>query len=580
MNVMNIKVATKLWVSLLGLLVVLSVSSLWGQRAAIGALEKARNDVQRIENKVTAAEQMKGAGLRLVDVGVALMAVSNGENRNRLNAMFVERGQALAKAMQELQSQLVTEEDRKAYAAIVQTSDAVRQLREQAEQTLASDDFAARREFAFGAYAASGVKYEEAIERFINLQKRQVQAWMDVANATRDRTRTTAWAVTAVLLLLGVFVARWLVRTITQPLDQAVQVAERIGAGDLSVQLKTTRQDEFGGLLKALDRMAEHLRAVVTQVREGVDSVSSAAGQIASGNQDLSMRTEQSAASLQETAASIEQLTSTVNQSADSSRQANQLAATAMQAAVRGGNVVQQVVHSMEEINASSRKISDIIGVIDSIAFQTNILALNAAVEAARAGEQGRGFAVVAGEVRALAQRSAEAAKEIKALIEASVGTVDTGSQQVMQAGERMHEIVESVRRVTDLIGEISAATHEQREGFGQVNQAVGNLDQMTQQNAALVEESSAAANAMHDQAQRLKQAVAVFDLGGSMQAAVATFAAVPAASTQSVPVTTKAAAPKPAVVQSRAKAVTASAKAQTAASQRTAVDDDEWETF
>ena len=578
MNIMNVKVATKLWVSLLGLLVVLSVSSLWGQDAAIAALEKARNDVQRIENKVTAAEQMMGAGLRLVDVGVALMAVSNGENRNRLNAMFQDRAQAIAKAMQTLEAQLVTEDDRQAFAAIKQASDQVRLLREQAEQTLASDDFAGRREFAFGAYAASGVKYGEAIEHFIRLQKQQVQAWMVVADGARDSARATAWVVTIALLVLGVFIVRWLVKTITQPLDQAVQVAERIGAGDLSVQVKVSREDEFGVLLKALDHMAQHLRTVVMQVRQGVDSVSSAAGQIASGNQDLSMRTEQSAASLQETAASIEQLTSTVNQSADSSRQANQLAATAMDAAVRGGDVVQQVVRSMEEINASSRKISDIIGVIDGIAFQTNILALNAAVEAARAGEQGRGFAVVAGEVRSLAQRSAEAAKEIKTLIEASVGTVDAGSQQVMQAGERMHEIVASVRHVTDLIGEISAATHEQREGFGQVNQSVATLDQMTQQNAALVEESSAAANAMHEQAQRLKQAVEIFTIEQTHMAVATAKRVEPALAVTPIQ---KPVVREPQVKRSVSQtAVSAATSKNLPVTKPSNAGDDDWETF
>ncbi|MBQ0132858.1 MAG: methyl-accepting chemotaxis protein, partial [Comamonas sp.] len=229
---------------------------------------------------------------------------------------------------------------------------------------------------------------------------------------------------------------------------------------------------------------------------------------------------EQTAANLEQTAASLEELTATVTQSADTARQANQLAATAVKAAERGGEVVSQVVMSMDQINTSGRKISDIIGVIDGIAFQTNILALNAAVEAARAGEQGRGFAVVAGEVRSLAGRSAEAAKEIKALINTSVSNVDLGAEQVAQAGESMHEIVASVRRVTDLIGEITASSNEQRDGIGQVNQAVGNLDQMTQQNAALVEESSAAATSMHDQAQRLAQVVSVFNVGQMATAA------------------------------------------------------------
>jgi methyl-accepting chemotaxis protein len=249
-------------------------------------------------------------------------------------------------------------------------------------------------------------------------------------------------------------------------------------------------------------------------VRSATDSINTASAEIASGNQDLSARTEQAASNLEETAASMEQLTSTVRQSADSARQANQLASSASEIAVRGGNVVGQVVTTMNEINASSKKISDIIGVIDGIAFQTNILALNAAVEAARAGEQGRGFAVVAAEVRSLAQRSAQAAKEIKGLIGSSVDRVEAGSRLAAEAGQTMSEIVGSVQRVSDIIGEITAASGEQSDGIGQVNVAVSQLDQMTQQNAALVEESAAAAESLKDQATRLAQVVQVFRIG------------------------------------------------------------------
>ena len=580
MNLSNVRVAPKLWVTILGLLVVMTLSNLWVQQSTMSTMEKSRQDVQRIQGKIALAETMRGKILRSIESGIAMQAT----NEMRLQEAFTKRFKNLYTiafaALEEMEAALVTERDRKSFDVVLAAFGDLKSSRERAVNTIDQDDYNARANYALGEYVHYAEIYGEKIGEFIDLQRLQLKELMEASDAARDRASMMGWISTAVLLLLGVVLARWLVSNINRPLQEAVALTEAIGAGDLTAQVKTARQDEFGQLLNALSHMAVRLRSVIGEVREGVDAVSSAAGQIASGNQDLSARTEQTAANLQQTAASVEEMSASVKQAADTSRQANQLASTAVQAAERGGDVVQQVVRSMEEINASSRKISDIIGVIDSIAFQTNILALNAAVEAARAGEQGRGFAVVAGEVRALAQRSAEAAKEIKALIEASVGTVDTGSQQVMQAGERMHEIVESVRRVTDLIGEISAATHEQREGFGQVDQAVGNLDQMTQQNAALVEESSAAANAMHDQAQRLKQAVAVFDLGGSMQAAVATFAAVPAASTQSVPVTTKAAAPKPAVVQSRAKAVTAPAKAPTAAPQRTAVDDDEWETF
>jgi methyl-accepting chemotaxis protein len=265
--------------------------------------------------------------------------------------------------------------------------------------------------------------------------------------------------------------------------------------------------------------MQNSLSRIVGEVRNSTDSIGTASQQIASGNQDLSARTEQAASNLQETAASMEQLTSTVRQSADAARQANQLAASAAEIAVRGGQVVGQVVTTMDEINHSSKKISDIIGVIDGIAFQTNILALNAAVEAARAGEQGRGFAVVAGEVRNLAQRSAEAAKEIKGLIGASVDKVEAGSKLVADAGQTMSEIVGSVQRVSDIIGEITAASGEQSDGIGQVNVAVTQLDQMTQQNAALVEESAAAAESLKDQAQRLAQVIQIFRFEAGAQA-------------------------------------------------------------
>ncbi|MFO6420505.1 methyl-accepting chemotaxis protein [Hylemonella sp. W303a] len=321
----------------------------------------------------------------------------------------------------------------------------------------------------------------------------------------------------ALAVLLGVVLAIVVTRSIVRPVQDAVTLTQHIAEGNLTARLESNAKDEIGQLLRALDTMSDHLRRVVTEVRIGVESVTAAAGEIAKGSADLSARTEQTAANLEQTAASMEELTSTITQSADTAVQANQLAGSAAGAAQNGGVIVEQAIVSMGQITESSKKISDIIGVIDGIAFQTNILALNAAVEAARAGEQGRGFAVVAGEVRALAGRSAEAAKEIKTLISNSVQAVDEGSRQVSQAGQSMGDIVNSVKRVSDLIGEISTAAAEQRDGINQVNQAVGNLDQMTQQNAALVEESSAAAATMRDQAQRLASAVAVFNVGDAV---------------------------------------------------------------
>ncbi|HEX6704753.1 MAG TPA: methyl-accepting chemotaxis protein [Albitalea sp.] len=328
------------------------------------------------------------------------------------------------------------------------------------------------------------------------------------------RTATIVLAVlVAASLVVGIGGALIITRSVTRPLHDAVDAARVIAENDLSQTLDSQRRDELGDLLRALGRMQAALRHMVGQVRASTDNISTASSEIATGNHDLSARTEQAAANLQQAASSMEQLTGTVKQSADSARQANQLAASAAEVAARGGDVVSRVVATMDDINASSKKIADIIGVIDGIAFQTNILALNAAVEAARAGEQGRGFAVVAGEVRNLAQRSAEAAKEIKALIGASVDKVESGSKLVADAGHTMQEIVGSVQRVTDIIGEITAAASEQSDGIGQVNASVVQLDQMTQQNAALVEESAAAAQSLKEQAVTLAEVVGTFRL-------------------------------------------------------------------
>ncbi len=322
-------------------------------------------------------------------------------------------------------------------------------------------------------------------------------------------------------VLLGLALALGIARVIARPLQHAVKLAQEVAAGNLGSRIEVHSTDETGQLLQALQDMNNSLQQIVGQVRQGTDSIATASSQIAMGNQDLSARTEQQASSLEETAASMEELTSTVKQNAANAQQANELASVASQVAVRGGAAVSQVVQTMSDINASSRKIVDIIGVIDSIAFQTNILALNAAVEAARAGDQGRGFAVVASEVRTLAQRSAAAAKEIKQLIDASVIKVEEGNGQVDQAGKTMDEIVSSVRRVTDIMGEITAASHEQTAGIEQINQAVTQMDQMTQQNAALVEEAAAATGALQGQATALSKVVSVFDLGHNAMAPV-----------------------------------------------------------
>jgi len=316
-----------------------------------------------------------------------------------------------------------------------------------------------------------------------------------------------------VAIVLGAGGAWMVTRAIRDPVLEAVTVAKTVAAGDLTSRIEVDRADEVGELLLALKEMNANLVKMVSEVRVGTETIATASNQIASGNLDLSSRTEEQASSLEETASSMEELTSTVKQNADNARQANALAQSASEVASKGGAVVSEVVSTMDSINESSKKIVDIISVIDGIAFQTNILALNAAVEAARAGEQGRGFAVVAAEVRNLAQRSAAAAKEIKSLIGNSVEKVDSGSRLVNQAGATMYEIVESVKRVSDIIGEITAASQEQTSGIEQINQAIAQMDETTQQNASLVEQAAAAAQAMQDQAGSLARLVATFKL-------------------------------------------------------------------
>ena len=358
---------------------------------------------------------------------------------------------------------------------------------------------------------------------------KQVKAVNDEAIAeafdSRLQIGVSLLAATAILLLVGL----WLARRLTAPMNHAVGVADQLAKGNLAVPIEPSGNEETLKLLTAMARMQGSFAGIVRGVKVNAESVALASAEIAQGNQDLSSRTEQQASSLQQTAASMEELGSRVSQNAQSAAQANQLARSASSVAVKGGEVVSQVVDTMKGINESSRKISDIIQVIDGIAFQTNILALNAAVEAARAGEQGRGFAVVASEVRSLAGRSAEAAKEIKALINASVERVAFGTTLVDQAGVTMTEVVNSIKRVTDIMGEISAASSEQSAGVAQVGQAVTLMDQATQQNAALVEQMAAAAGSLKTQAQELVQTVAQFNLGGqdAMRGSMALPAAV-----------------------------------------------------
>jgi len=360
-------------------------------------------------------------------------------------------------------------------------------------------------------FTTVGDQYLGVADKMVKFEQDRAAALGQEIDDSVRHTGIVSIACALVSVLASIGLCLLLTRSIVRPVREAQRAADRIAAGDLTGSCRVVGDDETAHLVSSLGRMQEALTRIVREIRGATESIQVASTEVASGNQDLSQRTEQTAGSLQQAASSMEQLTGTVRHSAEAAGQAHGLATTASECAVRGGSVVTQVVQTMDAINASSKKIADIIGVIDGIAFQTNILALNAAVEAARAGEQGRGFAVVASEVRSLAQRSADAAREIKALIGASVEKVENGARLVQDAGSTMDEIVSAVRRVSEVIGEITTASSEQAGGIAQVNQAVNSVDQMTQQNAALVEESAAAAESMREQAGKLAKAVEQF---------------------------------------------------------------------
>ncbi|SFB22033.1 methyl-accepting chemotaxis protein [Collimonas sp. OK607] len=508
----NLKIATKLLLSfalILLLTLVLGVTSI-AQLGQVNATTTEINTNWLPSVRVLLTLKSNLALLRNIEMQHVM---SNDVRDMDKSAQFISdiKGD-LQKNMSEY-APMVTEQERAAYD----------QLKEKIPAYLEMDKKIVELSRAFRKDDAISVIRGESLAAIVELDK-QVEHLVKVntdgsataaknGEAIYNKARIWTAGLMAGMVVLGFALALWIARVVAQPLGFAVEVARRVADGDLTANIEVRSKDETGQLMQALKDMNVSLQKIVGEVRNGTDTIATASSQIAAGNQNLSQRTEEQASSLEETAASMEQLTSTVKQNADNASQANQLAVSASEVAIHGGAVVTQVVSTMGAINTSSKKIVDIIGVIDGIAFQTNILALNAAVEAARAGEQGRGFAVVAAEVRNLAQRSAAAAKEIKSLIDDSVEKVGIGSRLVDQAGSTMGEIVASVRRVTDIMGEITAASQEQTSGIDQINQAISQMDQVTQQNAALVEEAAAAAASLQDQAGALAEVVSGFKL-------------------------------------------------------------------
>ena len=502
--------------AVLGAMVV-GIAALGGSQ--IAAMRANADDIGALMNvRVLLAQWQSQTAVNATRTSAALQSVDD-TLAERLAPAMKDTSAKISELQKQIEAMTLSAEERKAFEAVGEARKAYIASRDETlKLKRAADPKAAEVYSAKFAPALNG--YETSMAAFIDGYSKTKLAAQEEAAEASQRTTGIVGAICVAFLVLAAFMAYRLTRSITAPLARAVELADRVASGDLTGTIEATSRDELGQLSAALGRMNDNLKAIVAEVRASSGAISNASGEIASGNADLSHRTEEQASSLEETASSMEELASTVKQNADNAKHANALATEASAIAVKGGRAVADVVERMNAISESSRKIGDIIGVIDGIAFQTNILALNAAVEAARAGEQGRGFAVVASEVRTLAQRSAAAAKEIKQLIGASVGQVEDGARLVGDAGRTIDDVVKSVERVTSIVGEISTATAEQNGGIEQINAAIMQMDNVTQQNAALVEEAAAAAEAMRDQAYKLGEAVAVFKIDGGVAVA------------------------------------------------------------
>jgi methyl-accepting chemotaxis protein len=549
MKFSDLKIGTRLALgfgAVLVLMVGLTLSGIYSARQINTALDRILSDNVA---KMVLAQDMTDS-IHIVTRSMRTMVILEDESAIKAEYKNIEAARTkYSQAFETLEKSPSTEAGRAVQRKIKEAQQAARPLNDRVIELAMANNNAEAMELLMKQAAPATKRWQDVLQEYAERQRERNKKDEQEAEAIYANALFTMYSLAGGALVLGMLIAWLISRSITRPLDDAKRVAQAVAKGDLTQRIVLTSKDETGQLMQALKDMNDSLVKIVGEVRTGTETIASASGQIAAGNLDLSSRTEQQASSLEETASSMEELTSTVKQNADNARQANGLAVAASEVAVKGGSVVSQVVDTMASINESSRKIVDIIGVIDGIAFQTNILALNAAVEAARAGEQGRGFAVVAAEVRTLAQRSAGAAKEIKSLIDDSVGKVDTGARLVNQAGATMQEIIDSVARVTDIMGEITSASQEQTAGIEQINQAITQMDHVTQQNASLVEEAAAASESMQEQAGKLAQSVSVFKLDGRQATAAAPAAREPTIrnAKERLPLSIRKAEPKPA---------------------------------